>query len=54
VLTTVELDGDSAVGTVEVEDEWADRMLAAELQVGEPALTEQAPEQTLGIGTVLS
>ena len=51
---TVELDDKATVGAAEIDDEWADGMLAAELQAGEAAIAQPGPEDLLGAGLARS
>jgi hypothetical protein len=48
VNRSVKLDGEAPLGTAEVENKRADRMLAPELQTIEPAITQRLPENRFG------
>jgi hypothetical protein len=43
----VEFDGEADGGAAEIEDEWADGVLAAEFEAGETAISEVRPEEFL-------
>jgi hypothetical protein len=48
VNAAVELDRETAIGTAEIDDEHADRMLTAELQSGQLSITKRMPRHRLG------
>jgi hypothetical protein len=50
VLTPVQFGTDMRFGAVEVEDVWADGVLAAELEARELARSQMGPEQALSVG----
>jgi hypothetical protein len=54
MLGTIELDDQVALETGEIDDKWTDRHLPAELGAPDLPVAETEPEQTLGVGHVVT
>ncbi len=54
VDATIQLDDETQIGTAEVGNEWANRMLTPELQTGEAATAQLLPEHDLGRSLLLA
>jgi hypothetical protein len=54
MLSAVDLDDQVALETHEINNVWADRLLASELEAVQPAVTQSLPQSLLGIGYGIS
>ena len=54
MLPAVELDRESFLFAEEVDDVFADRMLASEFHSGKPASSQPAPEERLAVRLILA
>jgi hypothetical protein len=54
VLPAIELDGESSLVTVEVEDVRREQMLPSKLAAGKSAIAQDLPHQLFGIGLLVT